>query len=51
MSYYLAFSLFYMKIKKKMWEEEEDDEKQLVVGDAPLDTIDLHNLAVPILKK
>jgi len=29
-----------MKIKKKTWEEEENV-KQLVVGDAPLDVIDL----------
>jgi len=33
----------------KMWEEEEN-EKQLVVGDAMLDTINLHNLAVSFLK-
>lgn len=41
-----------MMIKKKMWEEEEEEnQKQLVVGDAPLDTIDLYNLVVPFLKK
>jgi acyl-CoA hydrolase len=40
------------KIKKKMWEEEEEEnQKQLVVGDAPIDIIDLYNLAVPFLKK
>jgi len=34
-----------------MWEEEEENQKQLVVGDIPLDIIDLYNLAVPFLKK
>jgi len=40
-----------MKTKKNMWEEEEENQKQLVVGDIPLDIIDLYNLAVPFLKK
>jgi len=32
-------------------EEDEEILKQLDVDDAPLDTIDLHNLAVSFLKK
>lgn len=52
----LEFSVFvFMKIDednkkiKKMWEEEEEEnQKQLV---APIDIIDLYNLAVPFLKK